>query len=101
MEKRWEKCINEALGYLDEAESLATKAVRLLMASKGFLKHQIPFFGATFASPYEIIVIFDDDCYQSELEIHVAADMTKEEIIYELCQYAKKSTRALLGVKAS
>ena len=53
-------------------------------------------FGANFASGDEALITFNMECADSELDITVAAGMTKDEIIKRLSRYATDETIKLL-----
>lgn len=88
--------LNDAINALDKAEMSVNKAAQALMLEKGFSKKQIPMFGANFASGDEALITFNLEGADSDLDITVAAGMTKDEIIKRLSRYASDETIKLL-----
>ena len=94
--KRWIGYLEDSLHALNKAERFVNKAAQGLMLEKGFSKKQIQMFGANFASGDEVLITFNTEGADSELDITVAAGMTKDEIIKRLSRYATDETIKLL-----
>lgn len=97
MEKKgWESYLGDSLHALNKAERFINKAAQELMLEKGFSEKQIQMFGANFASGDEALITFNTEGADSDLDITVAASMTKDEIIKRLSRYASDETIKLL-----
>jgi hypothetical protein len=94
--KSWIGYLEDSLYALNVAERSVNKAAQELMLEKGFSKKQIHMFGANFASGDEALLTFNTECADSDLDITVAAGMTKDEIIKRLSRYASDETVKLL-----
>lgn len=97
MEKKgWQTYLNKAKKTKIKSEGYLDEAVRSLMASKGFATEQTLMFEACFASGNETVISFNQECEMADLDIGVAAAMTKDEIIQRLSRYASDETIKLL-----
>lgn len=97
MEKKgWQIYLDKAKESKRKSEGYLDEAVRSLMASKGFATEQTLVFEACFASGDETVISFNQECEMADLDVGVAAGMTKDEIIERLSRYASDETRKIL-----
>lgn len=80
--KGWEIYLDKAIKAKIVSEKNLDESVCALMACKGFTKNYL--FGASFAGGVETVISFNRDCEQADLDIQIAAGMTKDEIIDRL-----------------
>lgn len=93
--KSWQIYLDKAVKAKIESERCLDESVRALMACKGFT--QLSLFEATFAGGSETVISFNRDCEMADLDIKIAAGMTKDEIInLLLSSKPSKETRELL-----
>ena len=92
--KSWQIYLDKAVKAKVESERCLDEAVRALMACKGFT--QLSLFEACFAGGQETVISFGRECEMADLDIKVAAEMTKVEIIECLSRYASDETIKLL-----
>lgn len=94
--KNWEIYLGKAKESKRKSEGYLDEAVRSLMASKGFATEQTLMFEACFASGDETVISFNKECEMADLDVGVAAKMTKDEIIERLSRDASDETIKLL-----
>lgn len=78
----WQIYLDKAVKAKIESERCLGEAVHALMACKGFT--QLSLFDACFAGGVETVISFNRECEMADLDIEVAAGMTKDEIIDRL-----------------
>lgn len=94
--KNWKIYLGKAKKAKTESEGFLDEAVRSLMKCKGFTTEQILMFEACFASGDETVITFNKECEMADLDVGVAAKMTKNEIIERLSRGASEETIKLL-----
>ena len=97
MEKKgWQIYLDKAIKAKTESERYLDESVRFLMACKGFTGKQLLLFEACFAGGSETVITFNKECEMTDLDVSVAAEMTKDEIIKRLSRDASDETIKLL-----
>ena len=94
--KDWKTYLDEAIKAKIESERCLDFSVRSLMSLKGFTTEQVLLFEACFAGGQETVISFNRECEDADLDIKIAAEMTKVEIIKRLSRDASDETIKLL-----
>ncbi len=94
--KGWQIYLDKAVEAKIESERCLDESVRSLMKLKGFTTKQVLLFEACFAGGSETVITFNKECEMADLDVGVAAKMTKDEIIERLSRDASDKTRKLL-----
>jgi patatin-like phospholipase/acyl hydrolase len=87
----WNIYLNKAIETKVKSERFLNESVRALMACKGFT--QLSLFEACFVGGEETVISFNRECEMANLDIKIAAKMTKDEIIKCLSRNASDETK--------
>ena len=94
--KGWKIYLDKAIKAKIESERYLDESARALMACKGFTEKQLLLFESCFAGGCETVITFNKECEMADLDMNVAAKMTKDEIIEWLSRDASDETIKLL-----
>lgn len=74
--------VNKAKDYVSKSRNIISKLVKKLAKEKGFKHWKL--FDADFATGFEIIVSFNNECEDADMDMSYMLQNTKEEIIKRL-----------------
>lgn len=92
----WQNWLDDALLNKNKAEKCLTESVRFLMLDKGFSPKEVELFNAAFTSGDETVITFNEEGEMADLDIRVAASVSKDYIISRLSNHISKESVELL-----